>query len=134
MQNFKFQNRNFEIRIGYLEAMEVLPTRFNIYLMNLVSDLQKTNDTVLNILINDETCVSLMYYYLQKASDMPYEKFLECLEPTELAAFKEAFWEEVLNFSGPLKAPVLRQFQEETRKELKNPSLGKLPSESSPEV
>jgi len=124
MQSFQFQKRNYNIKLGVLEAMETLP-QMGVHPLSLVSDMTKTNDTLLTVMLDDEKAVQLMFHYLKKDSEIPWEKFLEQVEMSEIQAFKESFWHELLNFSGPLKKEALIQFKAELKKELANPNLGK---------
>lgn len=136
MQKFKHHNREYELRITWWQAIEVFPQQFNLNITKLVGDMEKTTETLQLLLLNDDLMVSLMWYYIKdQTSALEYEDFLKELESKQLQGFKEALWEEVLNFSGPLKAPSLKEMKRLFDKELKNPKfeelVSKLPVEES---
>lgn len=134
MTKFSHRNREYSIKIGYLAAIEVFPEQFGISLTKLLVNDEATNDTIRTLMLNDEVVIDMMWYYIKEQSDI-IEKtdFLEKLESKEVIEFREAFWQEALNFSGPLKAQVLTQAWTEMRRYLKKATLGELDSESSPE-
>jgi hypothetical protein len=135
MQKFLFQKREYDVKIGFWEAIEVFPEKFGIYLTKLLGDMEKTNETLTILLLDDEKMLSIMWWYLKEQTEsLEYESFLQGLDTPSLASFREAFWEETLNFSGPLKEKSLKEMMRVYRKELKNLTLDDLDSRSLPEA
>jgi len=134
MRKFKHQNREYDLFIGFYVALQVFPPKFNIYLTKLLSDMEKTTESISAILLDDEKVLSIMWHYIEEQQDsIDYDTFLKNVTPRELAHFREEFWEEVINFSGPLKAQALKDMMKVFRKELKNMTFESLVSESPPE-
>lgn len=121
MQKFHHKNREYQLKIGWYDAMEVFPGKFGIHLTKLLGDMEKTNETLAALLLDDEVVVGIMWYLIQQQTDtLTYNDFLAKLTSSEVTEFREAFWEEVMVFSGPLKEPSLKEVMQTYRKELKN--------------
>ena len=134
MRNFQFQKRKYSITINWFQAVDEFPDKFGIHLADLVSDLQKSNDTINMLMLDDNLAIQLMWYYVKQDEDtMEWTDFLKKLEGDELHKFRQEFWESVLDFSGPLKMDLLKQAWKGLKKELQETNLEELVSKSSAE-
>jgi hypothetical protein len=134
MRSFQYRKSDYSIVVGWFQAIDEFPAKFNIHLADLVSDMQKSNETVNTILLNDNIIIQLMWYYLKPHVTCEWEDFLKQVEATEVHKFRESFWEAVLDFSGPLKTPILTQLWKEVKKELREVNLEELASKYSQEA
>ena len=134
MRNFKFQNREYSLTIGWVQAVDEFPANFDLHIADLVSDNVKSQDTVNNIMLNDNIIIKLMWHYLKPHVEMEWVDFLKKVESKEVHDFRQVFWEAVLDFSGPLKVNLLKEIWAEMKKELQELTLEKLDSKSSQEV
>lgn len=134
MQNFQYRNRKIDLELGIWDAMDTFPKRFKINVLQLLNDMEDTMEAIRIFTLDDETMLHVMHFYVCKELDQcEWEDFLKNVTPKELAEFKDALWQEVINFSGPLKEKMLQGLKKEVRNELKNPKFDKLFSESPPE-
>lgn len=133
MRNFKFQNRDYQVKIGWFQAVDEFPATFDLHLADLVSDGVKSQDTINTLMLNDNIIIKLMWHYLKPHLDIDWIEFLKKVDTKEVHDFRTVFWESVLDFSGPLKVNLLKQAWAEMRKELKEVTLEQLASKSSPE-
>lgn len=122
---FTVGNTPYTINIGYYFAMEELPSKFNIHILDLLANDDNTNDTLKTLLFNDTLVISLMWHYMLEDGSVnntgdDYTDFLKKLSSKEVADFREAFWAEVTNFSGPWKREALITAWKEGKKYLKN--------------
>lgn len=123
---FKIKNDTFTIRIGYRDSIVILPEKFGIHLSRLFSSEEAASETLSALVLDDERSLKLMYYYVEEQTGSDWDEFLDSVSPKELDEFREAFWTEVENFSGPLKKNLLRQIWTEFKREIKKSSLEKM--------
>lgn len=134
MQKFTLQKREYDLKLGWYLAMEVLPEKFGISIAKLLSDMSETQEVINILFLDDEKVVSLMWFFISEQTDsLTYEDFLKNLETADVTKFREAFWQEILSFSGPLKQPMLTDMWNLARRDLKNVRLEELVSSSARE-
>lgn len=133
MRKFKFLNNEYPLVINWFQAVDEFPGLFDLHIADLVSDGVKSQDTVNTIMLNDNTIIKLMWHYLKPHVEFEFVDFLKKLPNEDFHAFRNTFWETVLDFSGPLKVNLLKQIWTEQKKELQELTLEKLDSRSSQE-
>lgn len=130
---FTLNKQEYTIKIGYRDALEVLPEKFGLEITKLLVDDDKTNNIVRSLLMDDEKLIQIMWYYMQETTTLQYSEFIEVLTPLEVNNFRERLWEEISNFSGPLKKSMMLQAWSEAKRYLKKVQLDSLDSESDQE-
>jgi len=131
---FKLGKEEIPIKINWLLALNELPEKFDIRICKLF-DPAHSDDTqavMQKLLLDDEYCLKLCWYFVALKSEMTYDTFLEQLESSHnLESFREAFWAAAVNFSGPLKKGLMIDAWKEFKKELKNFSISRAIAEQS---
>lgn len=136
MESFKVGNATYQIKLTYGTTISILPEKFGIHINRILSDGDAAQDTLTTLVLDDEKCLRFMYYWMESTTSQTYEAFLDSVTTSELDAFREAFWSEVVNFSGSLKKKLMLQLWSEFKRDLKDANLTKSepsPSTSSPE-
>jgi hypothetical protein len=140
ISKFSFNDKTYPIIVTWSLAYNTLPEKFNIEILKLFVDEQLTQQTTNRILVDDDLCLRLCWFFIEPQVQFDWDKFLELLdqEPEAIENFRETFWSAIVNFSSPQKKGVLLEIWKMLKKEMKQLSLdtdksSKSPSESSPE-
>lgn len=89
--------------------------------LDILSLFEDDNQVIPTIMLNDKVMLRVRFYFLQEAGvEDDWENSISDMTPQEMQNFKEAFWDEVVNFSPPPAREALRQFWVETKKRLKS--------------
>lgn len=127
--HFEFKNIQYQININYYDSLKVLPEKFNINLCKIFTDGEIAGETMQNLILDDELTLKLAWYYIEPAiSGMDEDDFLRNMTGKDLERFREAFWQAVVNFSGPLKKNLLTEMWNQFKRDLKK---AELPTETS---
>jgi len=129
MTTFNIGKQEYNIKLTYGLSVNVLPDKFNINLTKIFVDSELASKTMETLVLDDERTLSLMWFFVEPTASIDYDTFLEKVSPQELEEFREAFWAEVVNFSGSLKKNMMLQMWTEFKKELKKAHLTTEPSE-----
>lgn len=127
---FKVAKEEYSITINWYNAVHTLPEKFNLEITELLVDDDSTNNTLRRLLVDDKAIIYMMWHYMEDSASMSFEDFLQVVKTSEVNAFREAFWAEVANFSGPLKENLLYQVWKDSKKYLKKEALDSSASES----
>jgi hypothetical protein len=140
ISKFSFNDKTYPIIVTWSLAYNTLPEKFNIEILKLFVDEQLTQQTTNRILVDDDLCLRLCWFFIEPQVQFDWDKFLELLdqEPEAIENFRETFWSAIVNFSSPQKKGVLLEIWKLLKKEMKQLSLdmdksSKSPSESNPE-
>lgn len=121
---FELNKIKYPITINYYESIKVLPQKFGVSLTRMFVDQDEANETMVSLTMDDEKTLALAWYYVeQTASGMDEDDFLKVMTGKDLERFRDAFWQAVVNFSGPLKKPLLEEIWKDFKKSLKSPEL-----------
>lgn len=131
---FTVNKQEYNIKIGYRDALETLPEKFGLSITKLLVDDDETNNVVRSLLMDDEKLIQIMWYYMQDTTTLDYGDFIEVLTPLDVNTFREKLWEEISNFSGPLKQPMMVQAWAEAKRYLKKAQFDSSDSESNQEA
>lgn len=128
MASFKHNGQTVQLNYTYFEAMNTFPG-LGLDILGVVTDATP----ILQIMADDKTMIKVWYHFV-KDLEPDFDEALKELKPAEMQQFKEAFWESVVNFSGPPMRETLNQMWDQVKKELKQPKkLLKNLSSDSPE-
>jgi hypothetical protein len=140
ISKFSFNDKTYPIIVTWSLAYNTLPEKFNIEILKLFVDEQLTQQTTNRILVDDDLCLRLCWFFIEPQVQFDWDKFLELLdqEPEAIENFRETFWSAIVNFSSPQKKGVLLEIWKLLKKEMKQLSLdtdksSKSLSESNPE-
>ena len=132
MASFKHNGQTVQLNYTYFEAMNTFPG-LGLDILGVITD----TTPILQIMADDKTMIKVWWYFIKEFESLAEEDFddaLKALKPEEMQAFKEAFWESVVNFSSLPMRETLRQMWEQVKKQLKQPkNLLKNISQDSPE-
>lgn len=128
---FNVGTQEHNIALNYYSAAVILPDKFAIDLLEMFTDQQKMVDTMQGLILDELTALRLMFYYMEDSTPYSWEDFLKAVTSQEITKFREAFWDEVCFFMGPIKAPILRQMWTEFLKEIKTADFVSLTSKIS---
>ena len=118
------QNQTFEINISYRTAYTHLPEKFDIRLLQMFVDEEAGEKLLKELLLDDEKCLGLFWFFVEPQFEgKTFDDFLGILQTGDLDKFRQTFWEEVANFSGPLKRNLVMQLWEMLQRELKEIDL-----------
>ncbi len=118
------QNSSFEINISYRTAYTHLPEKFDIRLLQMFVDQEAGENLLKELLLDDEKCLGLLWYFVEpQCEGKSFDDFLDIIQSGDLDKFRQVFWEEVANFSGPLKRNLVMQLWEMLQRELKEIDL-----------
>ena len=128
MASFKHNGQTVQLNYTYFEAMNTFPG-LGLDILGVITD----TTPILQIMADDKTMIKVWYHFV-KDVEPDFDDALKALKPEEMQAFKEAFWESVVNFSSLPMRETLRQMWEQVKKQLKQPkNLLKNISQDSPE-
>lgn len=130
---FSFADDTYTINITWWDAISVYPEKFDLELLKLMADDEMTQIIVGRIALDDDLMVKLMWHFMQDEASFKFEDFLHKLTTPAISDFREAFWKEVANFSGPLKEEALLKGWKETKRFLKKATLDFSHLDSNPE-
>jgi hypothetical protein len=140
ISKFSFNDKTYPIVITWSLAYNTLPEKFNIEILKLFVDEQLTQQTTNRILVDDDLCLRLCWFFIEPQVQFDWDKFLELLdqEPEAIENFRETFWSAIVNFSSPQKKGILGDMWKMLKKEMKQLSLdmdksSRSLSESNPE-
>jgi hypothetical protein len=133
MEKFSFQGQEYVITLGYYDAINVLPEKFDLHLVKLFVDQQALLKTINGLLADDEKALQLMWFYMQESASFEWDDLLKKVSSSDINTFREAFWAEVVNFSGPLKKTPLMDLWKMAKTELKKMTFDELSSDLHPE-
>jgi hypothetical protein len=122
MIKLKYNNREYSFELNYYKVIYTLPTEFDIHLTKIFVDGEKLQSTMNNLLVDDELCTRLFYWCLggETSLNLNLEDFIKGLkDPKELTEFRDAFWDEVVSFSDPLRKQALKDLWKSYRDLLK---------------
>jgi len=111
----KFKGKEYQFKLTYRKMLEDLPNKFNIHLGKIFTDNDLMQQTMLNLLVEDEVSIKLFHWAINSAS-LTYEDLLDDMDQKTLSDFRDCFWEEVVNFSDPLRKEASRALWEEYKK------------------
>lgn len=127
---YRFQNHDYDLKINYGFATKTLRERFDIDLMNLLSD-EVMNKVLLNMFLNDDLPLRLWTYYIEKhLGPEGVEEALDELTPASLQSFKDTWWTAVKLFIGPLRGEILTNILKEAPEQVKKAIQAQLRVES----
>lgn len=130
---FELNKIKYPIEINYFESIKVLPQKFGVSLTRMFVDQDEAVSTMESLILDDEKTLALAWYYVERtATGIDEDDFLRTMTGKDLERFREAFWQAVVNFSGPLKRPLMEEIWKQFKKDLKSPELLNTISESSP--
>ncbi|GIW60301.1 MAG: hypothetical protein KatS3mg087_1367 [Patescibacteria group bacterium] len=131
MTPFKIKDKEYRIHLTYRQCLQEIPKKFDIHICKMFTDSEKSSDTLERLMMDDELTINLLWHLIQDEAVITYDEFLDSLSGAELDKFREAFWDEVANFFGPLRQGMIRQIWKEFKKEIKKADLQKMTSEKS---
>lgn len=118
------QNHTFQIDITYRTAYTLLPEKFDIRLLQMFVDEEAGEKLLKELLLDDEKCLGLFWFFVEpQFGGKTHDDFIDILQIGDLDKFRQTFWEEVANFSGPLKRNLVMQLWEMLQRELKEIDL-----------
>lgn len=113
---FKYNGITIPVSFGYKEVTKDFK-EMGLNLLQLFSD----QGVMASIFINDELMLKIWFYYVKNhAATM--DEAIETLTPQQMHAFKEAFWQAVVNFTVPQMRPTLVEMKKELDSALKSPA------------
>ena len=115
MNTIKFMGTDIPIKISYKAAWFDLPD-----LGIDILDIFKDQSTMMAILTNDRVMIPVLYYFCDKHCST-LENAIENLTPSVMEEFREAFWNEVINFTSPQMRPALQETMKMLKTELASP-------------
>lgn len=122
--HFELDGNKYQISLNYYEAIKVLPSKFGIHLNKIFTDGDAAAQTMQTLALDDELCLKLAWYYVEPtASAMDEDDFYRAMSGKDLERFRDAFWQEVVNFSGPLKKNLLMEMWSQFKRDLKKAEL-----------
>jgi len=134
---FTLGNKQYPVEITFQEAYGPLKKEcdFNIFNMFAEDDLLPRK-----LLLDEEFVLELMWYFVKKEGTLQTKESMISKIPSMefVDEFREALWEGVVNFSSPLKRPMLIDAWKVMKKELRatrigNNNVGQSPSTSDQE-
>lgn len=128
---FELNNTKYPITLNYLQCLRVLPERFGISLTKIFTDNDAAVKTMEALVLDDERTLQLAWFYIEPTASIDEEAFLELVDGRDLERFREAFWQAVVNFFGPLKRNVLTDLWNQFKRDLKKAELQSGTSDSS---
>ena len=133
MTEFTVNKQTYSITLNWWKAINVLPEKYGISITKLLSDNELSIETLNTLVLDDEKTLKLMWYFVEPIASMELEGFLNVVTTQEIESFREAFWAEVVNFSGSLKKNILLQMWSQFKRDLKTTDVQqKMNSEESP--
>ena len=129
---YEFKGIKYPIKLNYLEALRVLPDKFDINLSKIFTDGEAASETMQALILDDERTLNLLWYYMQDTAPFTQDEFLEMMSGRDLERFREDFWAAVVNFSGPLKKNLLTEMWNQFKRDLKKAELQSETSDASP--
>lgn len=115
MAKYSYNSQPVNLTFGYLEAYRELPK----YGLDLLSIFDAENTVIQKIMLDDRVMLDVRFYFLKReglAAD--FEESLEDFTSVQMQQFREAFWEEVVNFSAPPARKALREMWTEAKRQL----------------
>ena len=116
---FTVDKQRYTIALTWWKAINVLPEQFSISITKILSDNEQATETLNTLVLDDEKTLKLMWHFMEPTASMGIEQFLTIVTTPEIEAFREAFWAEVVNFSGSLKKNILLQMWDQFKRDLK---------------
>ena len=116
---FTVDKQRYTIALTWWKAINVLPEQFSISITKILSDNEQATETLNTLVLDDEKTLKLMWHFMEPTASMEMEQFLTIVSTPEIEAFREAFWAEVVNFSGSLKKNILLQMWDQFKRDLK---------------
>jgi hypothetical protein len=111
MTTFTLNGKQYQIKLTYSDAKFAFPHKFDLHLLALFED-NNLDRLLTQIMLNDELSLSLMAHYVEDKLDETalYSELDQ--DPSALQRFKQAWWDALLAFYGPLQRNVLKQVLE----------------------
>ena len=127
--SFKFNDVDIPVNFGYKEVVSDFK-KMGLDLFGLFEG----QEVLMTILANDRVMLQVWLFYVK-----PYcsdeDAAIAQLRPHEMHKFKEAFWQQVVNFTQPQMRPLLVAMWKQVKERLDSPEeiLRSLSSDSSEE-
>jgi len=117
MPVYKYRGQVVPIKITYGSAWTTLKDKG----VDVLSIFDDGNDVIQTIMLNDRVMLDIRFHYLKEAGlEDDFFNSIEDLTGNEMQKFKEAFWDEVVNFSPAPARDTLMDFWKEAKKRLKS--------------
>jgi len=113
--SFKYNGTEISIEFGYKEVMGEFKKKG----LDLFA-LFEGDETIMTIMANDRVMLQIWYHYVSPYAQSE-EAAIENLKPHELHSFKEAFWQQVINFTQPQMRPLAVEMWKKLKERLKSP-------------
>lgn len=128
--HFMHGERKVPISINYYDATFTYDA-MGLDILGIVTD----QTPIIQIIADDKIMLKLWYHFVQDLEPEGFEVALRSLTTKEMQEFKEAFWDEVVNFSAPPIRETLRTAYQKVKDHLKRPEnlLKNLSADSSEE-
>lgn len=125
---FELKDNRYPITLNYHQCIKDLPEKFGISLTKIFTDEEKVEQTMQALVLDDEKTIDLLWYYIADKTGLEFDQLLEQITGRDLERFRENFWEEVVNFFGPLKKEMLTSLWKEFKNGIKKADFENLTS------
>ena len=113
--SFFFNDTEIDIDFGYKEVV----TDFKKMGLDLFG-LFEGDETLMTIMVNDRVMLQVWLYYVKPYCESE-EKAIAQLKPHDMHKFKEAFWQQVVNFTQPQMRALAVAMKAKLLERLKSP-------------